>query len=70
MLLNLNIENIGINVMSEPFEQMLENKYQTSLAKLLPIKDLLNDTDRLLDQVIYKIYGLTSEETIVIGKRG
>jgi hypothetical protein len=36
---------------------------------LLPIKDQLARTDALIDQVVYKLYGLTDEELAIVEGR-
>lgn len=48
----------------------LQKEYEASLAKLLPIKERLALTDKLIDQVVYKLYGLTEEEVAIVEGRG
>ena len=36
---------------------------------LLPLKARLAATDRLIDQVVYRLYGLTEEEIAVVEGR-
>jgi hypothetical protein len=36
---------------------------------LLPIKERLAFTDKLIDQVMYRLYGLTDEEIAVVEGR-
>ncbi len=40
--------------------------YEFSLGKLLPNKGRLAATDRLVDQVAYRLYGLTEDEVTVV----
>jgi type II restriction/modification system DNA methylase subunit YeeA len=40
--------------------------FEKSLSKLLPLKEKLRKTDLLIDQIVYKLYGLTDEETQVV----
>jgi type II restriction/modification system DNA methylase subunit YeeA len=43
--------------------------YEESLQRVLPLKQQLAKTDRLIDAVVYRLYGLTEEEIkIVEGK--
>jgi type II restriction/modification system DNA methylase subunit YeeA len=49
---------------------MLEREYEKSLEILLPIKEQLAKTDRLIDQIVYKLYGLTEEEIDIVEGRG
>jgi hypothetical protein len=39
---------------------------EKSLEKLLPIKQRLALTDKLIDQIVYRLYGLTEEEIRVV----
>ena len=47
----------------------LKKEYEASLAVLLPLKARLAATDRLIDQVVYRLYGLTEEEIAVVEGR-
>lgn len=40
-----------------------------SLGVLRPIKAQLALTDSLIDQVVYKLYGLTEEEIAIVDRR-
>ena len=51
------------------FQETLEREYTASLEKLLPVKQRLAATDRLIDLIVYRLYGLTEEDVgIVEGK--
>ncbi len=52
------------------FEHQLAQEYEASLGVLLPIKQQLADTDWLIDQIVYKLYGLTDEEIAIVEERG
>jgi hypothetical protein len=53
------------------FQEQLASEYEASLDKLLPIKQRLAATDRLIDRVVYQLYGLSDEEIAVVeGKPG
>jgi len=39
---------------------------EKSLSKLLPLKQRLQKTDWLIDQIVYKLYGLTDEEIKIV----
>jgi hypothetical protein len=47
----------------------LKAEYEKSLAVLLPIKERLAFTDKLIDQIVYRLYGLTEEEIAVVEGR-
>ena len=40
----------------------MRKEYEGSLERILPLKDRLARTDALIDQVVYRLYGLTEEE--------
>ena len=51
------------------FMQEFRSAYDNTLANLLPIKETLRLTDGLIDQIVYRLYGLTKEEMdLVEGK--
>ena len=39
------------------------------ISTLLPIKEKLRRTDWLIDQIVYKLYGLTEEEIKIVEER-
>nr|BBH91701.1 hypothetical protein KTC_64520 [Thermosporothrix sp. COM3] len=41
-------------------------EYEKSLETILPLKKQLRRTDALIDQIVYRLYGLTDEEIAVI----
>ena len=48
------------------FMQEVRTAYEDSLAELLPIKETLRHTDGLIDQIVYRLYGLAEEEIEVV----
>lgn len=48
------------------FQERLKEEYQASLEKLLPLKRRLAATDRLIDLVVFQLYGLTPEEAALV----
>jgi len=53
----------------EPAEA-LRAEFESSMKKLLPLRERIRQTDELIDSVVYKLYGLTEEEIgIVEGRR-
>ena len=44
----------------------LERAYHQNLDKVLPLKNQLQNTDWLIDQTVYRLYGLTEEEIRVV----
>jgi hypothetical protein len=51
------------------FEALVRQEHERSLSILLPIKESLAATDRLIDQIVYKLYGLTEKEVAIIEGR-
>jgi hypothetical protein len=52
--------------LSPKFRSRLEEYYAANLAELLPLKRELALTDKLIDQIVYKLYGLTEEEIKIV----
>ena len=57
-----NRRSLTIDPSHRAFQDRLEKEYANSLAKLGPLKARVEATDRLIDQIVYKLYGLTEEE--------
>jgi len=65
-----NRNRIGVSLNDARLNARLKAEYDKSLGVLLPIKTQLARTDALIDQVVYRLYGLTEEEIkVVAGKR-
>ncbi|MEW5872349.1 MAG: N-6 DNA methylase [Chloroflexota bacterium] len=65
-VLRKNQRKLGVQVAGRAFQERLAQEYQASLDKLLPIKSKLAATDRLIDQIVYALYGLTEEEIAIV----
>lgn len=65
-ILKKNKNKLSVNISSRTFIENLETEYNASLNKLLPIKEKLKQTDWLIDQIVYKLYGLTDEEIGIV----
>lgn len=65
-ILKKNKNKLTVNLSSRTFTENLETEYNASLKKLLPIKERLKQTDWLIDQIVYKLYGLTDEEIGIV----
>lgn len=72
-LLDLLVKNrrkLGVDPLGRNIQSTLEREYSASLGKLLPIKDQLTLIDRLIDEIVYRLYGLSDDEIrIVEGRR-
>ena len=67
-ILRVNKRRIGRSLMPT-FMQEVRTAYEHSLAGLLPIKETLRLTDGLIDQIVYRLYGLTEEEIAIVEKQ-
>jgi len=65
-ILRKNRRRLGMDPTARAFQERLEQEYRDSLAKLLPLKARLAATDRLIDLIVYRLYGLTEEEVRVV----
>jgi len=61
-----NKRRLAVDPGERGFRQNLERRYQESLDLLLPLKQRLAMTDRLIDQIVYKLYGLMEEEIAIV----
>ena len=68
-ILRKNKRRVGKNL-SPAFMQGVEQAYDESLSALLPVKERLRLTDELIDQIVYRLYGLTEEEIRIVEERG
>ena len=65
-VLRKNPRKLGVDVLGRAFQERLAKEYEASLEKLLPIKQKLATTDRLIDQVVYALNGLTEEDIAIV----
>jgi hypothetical protein len=65
-ILHKNRSHIGMSLSDNRFVSKLRDEYEKSLAILLPIKEKLRMTDWLIDQIVYKLYGLAAEEIKIV----
>jgi hypothetical protein len=69
-ILRKNARKLAVDPGGRKFQESLKKEYGASLAVLLPLKARLAATDRLIDLVVYRLYGLTEEEIAVVEGRG
>jgi len=65
-ILQKNKARLGVSLSDAGLVERIRKMYEESLQRVLPIKDRLAKTDALIDQVVYRLYGLTEEEIKVI----
>jgi hypothetical protein len=69
-ILRKNKNRLGVSLSDASLIDHIKKTYQESLQRVLPLKERLAQTDRLIDQVVYRLYGLTEEEIRVVEGRG
>jgi len=65
-ILRKNRRRMRANPSSRVFHERLKQEYHASLEKLLPLKRRLTATDRLIDLIVYRLYGLAEEEVAIV----
>ena len=65
-ILEKNKNRIQTNLKSRELFDVIKTEYEKSLSRLLPLKEKLRKTDWLIDQIVYKLYGLTEEEIGIV----
>jgi hypothetical protein len=60
----------GYNPKSRAHHDTLKDWYDSSVAKLNPLMKKIEATDTLIDQIVYKLYGLTKDEIAVVEGAG
>jgi hypothetical protein len=69
-VLKQNRRKLTVNPDTRTVQDAIESEYNASIAKLSPLKVKIAATDRLIDLIVYRLYGLTEEEIAVVeGKR-
>ncbi len=68
-ILHKNRNRLGVNLSDSKLVGDVRDKYEESLARLLLIRNRLKKTDYLIDQIVYRLYGLTEEEIATIEGR-
>lgn len=69
-VLKKNKQKLTIEPSNRRFQETLEKHFNESISMLQPKKAKIKATDNLIDQIVYKLYGLAPEEIeIVKGKR-
>jgi hypothetical protein len=69
-VLGKNSRKLGVDPTARAIQTALEREYTTSLGNLLPIKEQLALTDGLIDQIVYRLYGLSDDEIAIVEGRG
>ena len=65
-ILQKNKTRLGVRLSEPALPGQITARYNAALAAALPLKQKLAATDRLIDGVVYKLYGVSEEEINVI----
>ncbi|MCK4419537.1 hypothetical protein KAV79_06990, partial [Candidatus Aerophobetes bacterium] len=65
-ILKKNKKKLHIDPSRRDFQDRLSAEFDRSLRKLTPLKRKIEMTDHLIDQIVYKLYGLTEEEIKIV----
>ena len=65
-ILKKNKKKLHIDPSYRDFQDKLSTEFDKSLQKLIPLKCKIEMTDRLIGQIVYKLYGLTEEEIKIV----
>ncbi len=68
-VLKKNRKRLAINPSSRDKSELLKDEFRKSIAKLLPLRERIKRTDRLIDDVVYRLYGLAEEEIGIVEGR-
>lgn len=60
----------GIDVTRREPQENIQGEFDSSIVKLKPLLERMELTDKLIDQIVYKLYGLTEAEIAVVEGRG
>jgi uncharacterized protein YaaN involved in tellurite resistance len=65
-VLKKNKNKLSIDPSNRKTQELLENHFSKSMSVLQPLKDKIKATDSLIDQIVYKLYDLSSEEIAIV----
>ncbi|MEW6740872.1 MAG: hypothetical protein AB1325_13330 [Nitrospirota bacterium] len=65
-VLKKNKNKISIDPSDRKVQELLEKHFTKSMSVLEPLKEKIKTTDNLIDQIVYKLYGLNEEEVRLI----
>jgi len=64
--LRANSNALGEKVHEREFQQALRKEFEKSMGKLNPLQNRIAMTDRLIDHIVYRLYGLSEEEIAIV----
>jgi len=65
-VLKKNKKKLAIDPARREPAEALRAEFEGSVSKLLPLLERIRQTDELIDDVVYRLYGLTEEEIRIV----
>ncbi len=65
-VLSQNRRRLSVDPELRTVQESVEKEYATSMEKLTPLKAKIAATDRLIDLIVYRLYGLTKKEIAIV----
>jgi len=65
-VLKRNRNKVSVDPSDRKTQEMLEKPFAESMSILEPLKTRIQATDELIDEIVYRLYGLTEEEIKVV----
>ena len=65
-VLKKNRKKLAIDPARREPGEALRAEFEGSVGKLLPLQGCIRQTDELIDAVVYRLYGLTEEEIVIV----
>jgi uncharacterized protein (UPF0305 family) len=65
-VLKKNRKKLAIDPVRREPGEALRAEYEGSVGKLLPLLEMIRQTDELIDAIVYRLYGLTEEEIRIV----
>ena len=59
----------GVDITRREPQATVRSEFDTSVARLNPILEAIDLTDRLIDQIVYRLYGLSEAEIAIVEQR-
>ena len=65
-IIKKNKRKLSADPAKRKFQDDLRQEFSDSIATLRPLLAQIEKTDRLIDEIVYKLYGLTDEEIGIV----
>ena len=64
------LQSNTIDASDRKTQELVENQFTKSMLILEPLKARIFKTDELIDEIVYRLYGLTEEEIKIVKGNG